>query len=511
MANSRRAGALISYVYMAVNVLVQLIYVPILLGSIGQDEYGMYQLIGSIMAYVISINGVLSAGVGRFYCKYIAEGDSRTAENTLAIARRMYLAISAVVLIVVAVLAVAFRFAYSASFTAAQVDECTAMILVLGVNACVTMNNTVSIAAITAHERFIFLKLSSLFTLILQPVLVIVLVGIFPNALTVTLVVLAMNCACALVQGMYRRKVLGVGKAYFGWDSRLARGILTFGGAVIMVTIADQIFWKTDQLIVGYIYSASAVAIYAVGAQIYNVYMNIGIAASSIFLPRISELVHRDHDMEAVSDLFIKFGRVDSLLLLFILGGFAVFGQDFFLMWVGDGYFDSYLIAVIVMVPFTIDLIQNLGITIMQVLNRYYFRAVMYLVIAVINIFLTIALLSIWGLPGAAISTAVAMFIGNGLIMNWYYYKKIGLDIPRFWREVAQVAIPAFLAAGAIGIAYFLLPVPHGEFVPFACGCFAYGLVYVALEWRFGMNAYEKGLVTGFLRKIGRRRVGSVS
>ena len=73
MANSRRVGALLSYVYMAVNVVVQLIYVPLLLSSIGRDEYGMYQLIGSIMAYVISINGVLSAGVGRFYCKYIAE------------------------------------------------------------------------------------------------------------------------------------------------------------------------------------------------------------------------------------------------------------------------------------------------------------------------------------------------------------------------------------------------------------------------------------------------------
>lgn len=180
MANSRRVGALLSYVYMAVNVLVQLIYVPLLLGSIGRDEYGMYQLIGSIMAYVISINGVLSAGVGRFYCKYIAEGDREKAENTLAISRRIYWIMSVLALLAVGILTFIFRIVYSSSFTSAQIEECTGMLLVLGINTVVTMNNTVSIAAITAHERFVFLKLSSLVVLIAQPILVIFFTGFSP-------------------------------------------------------------------------------------------------------------------------------------------------------------------------------------------------------------------------------------------------------------------------------------------------------------------------------------------
>lgn len=267
--NSRRAGILISYIYTAANAVVQLIYVPLLIGSIGQDEYGLFQLIGSILSYIVSISGVLSAGVGRFYCKYVAEGDLDRAENTLAVSRRIYWAVSAVALIVVAILALVFRDVYGASLTADQINECTIMLIVLGINACVTMNNTVSIAAITANERFVFLKLSNLLVLILQPIVVIYLVGFFPNALTVTLVILATNTACALIQSMYCRFVLGVGKVYLGWDSRLARSVLAFSGTVLLAIIADQIFWKTDQLIVGYMFGASSVAIYAVGAQIY--------------------------------------------------------------------------------------------------------------------------------------------------------------------------------------------------------------------------------------------------
>lgn len=505
MGNSRRVGALISYVYMAASVVVQLIYVPLLLRSIGQDEYGMYQLIGSIMAYVISINGVLSAGVGRYYCKYIAEGDQIHAENTLAISRRIYWIMSAVALIVIGVLAAAFRNVYLGSFTTAQIDECVAMIFVLGINMVVTMNNAISIAAITAHERYVFLKLSSLVVLLVQPVLVITLTGLFPNALTVTLVILLMNATCALVQSLYRRNVLQVGRHYYGWDSRLAKGLLGFSGAIIMVTLADQIFWKADQLIIGYMYGAGPVAIYAVGAQIYYVYMNIGTAAGAVFLPRVSELYHRDHDVAGISDLFIKFGRLNCLLLLFILGGFTVFGQDFIYIWIGEGYFDSYLVALLVMVPFTIDLIQNLGLTILQVMNQYHFRGVMYLAIAVLNIFLTFAFLSILGLPGAAISTGVSMVVGNGFIMNWYYSKRVGLDIPRFWKEIVRVALPAVLAALVSAAAYSFLPFAHGELVSFILGCLLYGLVYALLEWAIGMNAYEKGLVKSCLGKVGIR------
>ena len=502
MANSRRVGAFLSYVYMAVNVVVQLIYVPLLLGAIGRDEYGMYQLIGSIMAYVISINGVLSAGVGRFYCKYIAEGDREKAENTLAISRRIYWIMSALALLAVGILTIVFRIVYSSSFTPAQIEECTAMLLVLGINTVVTMNNTVSIAAITAYERFVFLKLSSLIVLIAQPILVIYFTGLFPNALTVTVVILAMNAACAFVQSLYRRNILKVGRSYFGWDSKLAKALLGFSGAIVMVTIADQIFWKTDQLIVGYMFGAGSVAVYAVGAQIYQMYMNIGTAAGAIFLPRVSELYHKNHDFKGLSDLFIKFGRLNCLLLLFVLGGFTVFGQDFIKMWVGDGYFDSYLVAMIVMIPFTIVLIQSLGLTILQVTNQYYFRGTMYLTVAVLNIFLTFAFLALWGLPGAAISTAVSMLVGNGLIMNWYYSRKVGLDIRRFWKEILSIFLPAFAATALSAAAYFIIPFSHSGLMSFLLGCGVYGCLYVIFEWQFGMNFYEKGLLKSFAGKV---------
>ena len=504
-SSGRRKGVLVSYVYTICSIVVQLIYAPILLSAIGQVEYGLYQLIGSVISYIVSINSILAAGVGRFYCMYKAQDDRRNMENTLAIAKRMYWLMSGVTLVAMVAIALVFQAVYKSSFTPEQLNECVAMLLVLGVNCVVTMNNAINIAVITANERFVFLKGSQSIALVAQPVLVILLTRVLPNALTVTCVVLAMNAGCALVQRLYVSNVLKEHYTYHGWDRSLAKGLVGFSAVIVLVTLADQIFWKTDQLIVGYLYGAAPVAVYAVGAQVYSAYMTIGIAISSVFLPRVSELYHHMRDIDAISELFIKVGRISLMVCLLILGGFAIFGRDFIALWAGDSFADAYLIALIIMIPFTVDLIQNLGLTILQVMDKYLFRGAMYLAIALLNIPLTVFLLLNVGLVGAALSTAVAMFIGNVLIMNWYYKTKAGMDIAGFWKSMAGIFLPEFTLTILFAAAYWLLPIPHGSWPGFiACGLL-FVVLYVFVLRVVAMNDYEKGLFDGMLRKVGLR------
>lgn len=188
------------------------------------------------------------------------------------------------------------------------------------------------------------------------------------------------------------------------------------------------------------------------------------------------------------------------MVCIAVLGGFAVLGPDFMTLWAGEGYFDSYLIAIVVMVPFTIDIVQNLGLTILQVVNKYYFRGVMYLLIAIANVALTIVLLNAVGLVGAALSTAVAMLIGNGIIMNWYYRRRVGLDILRFWREIGRLALVAFSVVAIFALLYWNLPIGRGTWMGLAVSAFFYLVILFVVLWRFGLNEYEKGLFSGFGR-----------
>ena len=86
--NQRKLGIFLSYLNIALQAVIGFLYVPILLHYIGKSEYGLYQLMGSLIAYFSIMDFGLSAAVIRFYAKYKALKDSIGMENILAISVR---------------------------------------------------------------------------------------------------------------------------------------------------------------------------------------------------------------------------------------------------------------------------------------------------------------------------------------------------------------------------------------------------------------------------------------
>ena len=151
---------------------------------------------------------------------------------------------------------------------------------------------------------------------------------------------------------------------------------------------------------------------------------------------------------------------------------------------------------------FTIDIMQNVGLTILRVNNTYGFRARIYFATAVLNIIVTILIVPQVGILGAAWATAGAMFLGNGLIMNWFYWKRTGIDIPRFWREICTISIAPFvLFAASWLLASFVLPAADGWLV-LILYLVIYTVAYLAVCWLFSFNNYEKGLLQNLLGSV---------
>ncbi len=88
--NQRKVGVILSYITLGLNALIGMIYVPLMIKYLGQQEYGLYQLMGSLISYFAIMDFGLSSTVVRFYSKYDAEKDKKGKENVLGIARRIY-------------------------------------------------------------------------------------------------------------------------------------------------------------------------------------------------------------------------------------------------------------------------------------------------------------------------------------------------------------------------------------------------------------------------------------
>lgn len=487
--------------------VVGLVYVPLLLGGIGRAEYGLYQFVGSIIAYITIVNTTLGAGVTRFYCKYLAEGDEDGMANTLAIATRAIRWASGISVVVGAVCMVAVRVVYAASFTAWELDESCLLLGVLVLNLIVTMSNTLSASVITAYEEFTFLKLTQLAVVLVQPIVVVIVIQWVPNALAVCVVQLVLNFALRMVQHTFARRRLHMDARLRFVDAQLQRDLLRFTGGIVLGVVADEVFWRTDQLILGYYYGTETVAIYAVGAQICLTYMPLGQAVASVFMPKVSRMAQLPDAPRKLSALFARVSRLSAYPLLLVLTGFIIFGQDFIRLWAGEGFEEAYWVALVIMVPFTVDVMQSIGIVILQVLDKYAFRGKMYLVAAIVNVAITIVFARMYGCIGAAAATALTLFVVSDILVNIYYARACKLDMISFWKQVARLVVP-IVPLCAVGV-FAWSAIAAGLQVGWSAlivGILVYTVVFIGFAWIACANGYERGLVRDGVMKRGTPR-----
>src|SRR5690606_36960102 len=207
---------------------------------------------------------------------------------------------------------------------------------------------------------------------------------------------------------------------------------------------------------------------------------------SGVFLPNITKKVFSDGTNDELSNILIKVGRIQYILLGMVLTGFILYGREFIAIWVGEEFNKSYYIALIIMIPFTIDLIQNIGLAILQAKNMYSFRAIVFLSLAISKIIISIPMAIYMGEIGAALATGVSYFIGNGIVMNYYYHKKVKLNILKFWKEIFKLTIPIILSF-LIGLVVNKLNVDY-NLLSLIVKIILYMIIYILIIWRFGMN-----------------------
>ena len=264
----------------------------------------------------------------------------------------------------------------------------------------------------------------------------------------------------------------------------------------------NQINWTVDTTLLGIISGTAATAIYGVGAQINQYYMALSTSISGVFTPQINRIVARGEGDEQLTRLFTRVGRIQFMLLMLVLTGFIFVGMPFIQAWGGAEYAPAYWVALLLIGPVTVPLIQNIGIEIQRAKNMHQFRSKVYFCMAIGNAIVSVPLGMKFGGIGCALGTAISMIVGNGFIMNWYYQTHIGLDMVYFWKRILGI-VPAMLPAVALGVAAVRLHTFTGYsgVLTFAV---PYAAVYAAGLYRFAMDESERDMVRSVVRKIRR-------
>lgn len=452
--NSRKEikfGIVLQYVQMGLNILIHLVYTPAMIGILGKNEYGIYSLASSVISYLSLLSLGFGASYIRFYTRYKNNKDSDAVSSLNGLYLMVFSIIGIISLVSGLFISNNVRLFFNESYRTEEIELAKKLMIFLAINLAISFPASVFVSYISSQEKFIYQKLMNMGKTIISPCLSIALlfhgygaIGMVVATTIISLVVDGVNIFYCIVKLNMRFSIKP--------NKELLNEIAKFSLFIAINQIIDQLNWQTDKLVLGKIINASAVSIYSIGATLNTMYISFSTAIASVFTPKVHRIVEEKENVdEKLTDLFIKIGRLQFYVLMLILSGFIFWGKYFIYKWVGPGFDDAYDVALLLMCPITISLIQNLGVEIQRAKNQHQFRSIVYLIMAILNIAVSIQLCKIYGIVGVALGTTISLLFANGLVMNYYYFAKLGINIIRFWKSILSI-FPAFVLPCLFGI-----------------------------------------------------------
>ena len=501
--NQLKAGVVLNYIVIILNTVVGLLYTPYMLRMMGQSEYGLYSLVASVIAYLTVLDLGFGNAIVRYTAKFRAEKKTEEQYEMFGMFLLLYLVIGIIAFGIGLGLYFNVGTLFGDTMTAVELDRARIMMLLLVANLAFTFPMSIWGSIIQAYEDFVFQKSLNIFRIILNTAVMICLLHFGYKAVAMVVVQTIFNVLTLVVNFIYCRRKLNIHIYFrfkhFHWGFLKEVAIYSFW--IFLNAIMDRVYWSTGQFVLGAIVGTAAVAVFAIAIQLEGMYMQFSTAISSVFLPKVTAMVATNRSRKEISDLFIRTGRIQYIVLAYILSGFIIFGRQFIELWAGAGYSDAYIISLLFFIPLTVPLIQNLGITILQARNEMKFRSVLYIIIALVSLAMQIVLTRFFGGIGCAMGVSGALVVGQILIMNVYYRRRQDLDIKTFWKEISKMSIiPIVLIfSSMLVIRHFFALDSWGKLI---LGIAAFSLVYIPLFFRFSMTDDERNLFISMFHKI---------
>lgn len=500
MSKERRKGIILSYILILLNILIAMFYTPFMTKILGQSEFGLYSLISSIIGYLTVLDFGFGNAIIVYTAKYKEQKNTEGLKKLYGMFLLIYLLISLITVIIGIILFFNADLLFSSSMSNTELKKAKIMLLILTFNLGITFPFSIYSSIITANEKFTFQKSISIARTILNPVIMIPLLLVGYKAVAMVIVVTILNIITLLNNYFYCRKKLNIKITFCGMDKTILKEICGYSIFIFINIIIDKANWSIDQFILGSVSGTVAVSIYAVASQFNTLYLSFSTAISGVLLPKFTKMIENNANNEELTDEFIKTSRIQYFVLYIIITGFVIFGKNVILLLFGVSYEKSYYVALILMIPATIPLIQNTGISILQAKKLHRFRSIVLLIIAICNIAISIPLAKAYNCIGAAIGTGISIIIGNTIIMNIYYNYKVGLNMKKFWSNIISMTLKLLLPT--ILIIIIIKFVNLGKIINMLVYIPLYLIIYIICCYKFIMNKYEKSIVNDFAKRL---------
>ena len=506
--NQLKGGVFLNYASVLLTNLLGLVITPLMIHKMGTSEYGLYTLIGAFVGYLTLLDLGLNHSVVRFVAMYKAKQDKRSEEQFLGTVLLIYCFIAALVIGVGLWGYFNLDYIFERSLTADELYKARIMYAILLVNIGFTIPGGVFEGVAFGYERFIFPKAARVIKYLVRALAIVLLLEVGFKAIGVVVLDTVLNLIMVIANAIFVVRKLGVrlriGMARF--EKSYLRHIFSFSIWVFLFGLIYQFRWKSGQVILGIQTDTFVVTIFAIGIMLGSYYGTFSSAITNVFLPKATKMSALDASGEELTNMMIKIGRICLAVLLLILIGFSCFGEQFIQLWVGGELGDpgshlAWSIALVMMIAYTVPLVQGFAHSVLLAKSKLAFKAIVYMIALFISLGFGAWLSLDHGAMGMTWALAIGWFVSQ-LVINIYYHKDIGLNIPRFYKELAKGLVPTGLILFGLGL--LLDRIPGTGWINFLGKIALFTSVYGVVIFKFALNDWERETVYKTLPFAGR-------
>ena len=498
VVNQLRAGALISYLTLFLSNVIGLLYTPFMLHTLGQSEFGLYSLVGTVVGYLTILDFGFGSAIVRYAAKFIAAGAKKELSNMLGMFFLIYGGIGFVSLILGSLLCLHLDLFFENSMSAEEIKQAQIMVAILVLNLSITFPLSIYTSILTVYERFVFQKIVNLIRVILNPIVLVVVLLLGYKAIAMVIVTSVFNIVTLLVNAVYYKKRIDLPIRFESFDYSLLIKICKFSFLAFVLGILDKFYFQFSPFLLGSLIGTVAVSVFSIALQMRGYFASFSGAISGVFLPRITTMINSENNKSGLSDLFIKIGRLQFYIIALLYSGYLIFGKSFIELWAGKDYEASYSASIWILTPFCIALIQNLYYPIAQAMNEQKKLVYIYLIISTVTVLFSYLLIPEYNIIGAAIAVSLATWIGEVILKNIYFKYSLKIDILRFWREMLK----PFSVVIMLIILFLSANFDVSGWGRLCSGIVAYTIIYCICCYLFLFNSYEKEMVISLISKF---------
>jgi len=466
---------------------------PVLLHQLGPTQYGLWVLVGSLVAYGWLLNAGIQGAITRYVaaCHVTGELDLASRIVTTSLWCDTFLGMLAIgsSALLAPLVPVIFQIPPEEHASA------TWLVLLMGVGIGITIPCETGAAVLRGLHRYDLANLVQVVSTLLNvgAIAVILLVGggllgvvaVTPPA-TLLSQVLSMRLALHVEPGLR-----------FHWrsfDPALVRRIVGFSWPLLLGQTAALIQRKSDEIVIALFLPVAFVAPYALAHRLSDVCRELSKQFMGPFLPLASEL-DAQHATERLRSLYVSGTRLALAIYLPIACTVTLLAHPILRLWVGEAYTGNVVVVAILSLAGALISTEWLATAVLQGLGRHRRQGVVALCSALGNVLISAALLNVMGLNGVALGTLISAGVEFVIVMP-YAARVIGVTLED---AIRRIVLPTVLPAGVMAFLLYLVEsTAEPESIIELLALAGLGLaVFAGLYVMLGASRPERDLVRG--------------